>query len=113
MFLNLMVDGPVARPIKWVIKNGMKVYLNLQMESKCLGTRHTTNHQGLLQTILLVFPEPYTFNPQRWIDDACRVYGDLRFLTFGFGRRVSWSTCRKLAFCLSENPAAKIDALAF
>ncbi|KAG2095462.1 uncharacterized protein F5147DRAFT_718405 [Suillus discolor] len=44
--------------------------------------------QGLLQTIPLVFPEPYTFNPQRWIDDTCRVHGDIQFLTFGFGRRV-------------------------
>ncbi|KAG1785221.1 cytochrome P450 [Suillus plorans] len=72
-----------------------------------------------------VFPEPHTFNPQRWIDDAGRVRGDLRFFTFGFGRRVCpgqhvvnrsvfITTALILwAFRLSENPAAKIDTLAF
>ncbi|KAG1844439.1 cytochrome P450 [Suillus tomentosus] len=72
-----------------------------------------------------VFPEPHTFNPQRWIDDAGRVRGDLRFFTFGFSRRVCpgqhvanrsvfITTALILwAFRLSENPAAKIDTLAF
>ncbi|KAG1894747.1 cytochrome P450 [Suillus fuscotomentosus] len=72
-----------------------------------------------------VFPEPHTFNPQRWIDDAGRVRGDLRFFTFGFGRRVCpgqhvanrsvfINTALILwAFRLSENPAAKINTLAF
>ncbi|KAG1841634.1 cytochrome P450 [Suillus tomentosus] len=72
-----------------------------------------------------VFPEPHTFNPQRWIDDAGRVRGDLRFFPFGFGRRVCAgqhvanrsvfiNTALILwAFRLSENPAAKIDTLAF
>ncbi|KAG2099558.1 cytochrome P450 [Suillus discolor] len=72
-----------------------------------------------------VFPEPQTFNPQRWIDDAGRVRGDLRFFPFGFGRRVCpgqhvanrsvfINTALILwAFRLSENPAAKIDTLAF
>ncbi|KAG1855978.1 cytochrome P450 [Suillus subluteus] len=72
-----------------------------------------------------VFPEPQKFNPQRWIDDAGRVRNDLRFFTFGFGRRVCpgqhvanrsifINTALILwAFRLSENPAAKIDTLAF
>ncbi|KAG1840965.1 cytochrome P450 [Suillus tomentosus] len=72
-----------------------------------------------------VFPEPHRFNPQRWIDDAGRVRSDLRFFTFGFGRRVCpgqhvanrsvfITTALILwAFRLSENPAAKIDTLAF
>ncbi|KAG1908889.1 cytochrome P450 [Suillus fuscotomentosus] len=72
-----------------------------------------------------VFPEPHKFNPQRWIDDAGRVRSDLRFFTFGFGRRVCpgqyvanrsvfITTALMLwAFRLSENPAAKIDTLAF
>ncbi|KAG1792730.1 cytochrome P450 [Suillus plorans] len=73
------------------------------------------------------FPEPQTFNPQRWIDDAGRVRDDLRFFAFafGFGRRVCpgqhlanrsvfVNTALILwAFRLSENPAAKIDTLAF
>ncbi|KAG1854462.1 cytochrome P450 [Suillus subalutaceus] len=72
-----------------------------------------------------VFPEPQKFNPQRWIDNAGRVRDDLRFFTFGFGRRVCpgqhvahrstfINTALILwAFRLSENPAAKIDTLAF
>ncbi|KAG2099581.1 cytochrome P450 [Suillus discolor] len=72
-----------------------------------------------------VFPEPHRFNPQRWIDDAGRVRGDLKFFTFGFGRRVCpgqhvanrsvfINTALILwAFRLSENPAAKIDTLEF
>ncbi|KAG2099566.1 cytochrome P450 [Suillus discolor] len=72
-----------------------------------------------------VFPEPHKFNPQRWIDDAGRVRGDLKFFTYGFGRRVCpgqhvanrsvfINTAFILwAFRLSENPATKIDTLAF
>ncbi|KAG1840951.1 cytochrome P450 [Suillus tomentosus] len=72
-----------------------------------------------------VFPEPHRFNPQRWIDDAGRVRSDLRFFTYGFGRRVCSgqhvanrsvfiTTALTLwAFRLSENPGAKIDNLAF
>lgn len=72
-----------------------------------------------------VFPEPHVFNPQRWIDDTGRIRDDLRFFTFGFGRRVCpgqhvanrsifINTALILwAFRLSENPAAKIDTHAF
>ncbi|KAG2096708.1 cytochrome P450, partial [Suillus discolor] len=68
-----------------------------------------------------VFPEPHKFNPQHWIDDAGRVRGDLKFFTFGFGHRqhvvnqsVFINTALILwAFRLLENPAAKIDTLAF
>ncbi|KAG1812009.1 cytochrome P450 [Suillus variegatus] len=72
-----------------------------------------------------VFPEPHRFNSQCWIDNAGRVRGDIRFFTYGFGRRVCpgqhvanrsvfVNTALILwAFCLSENPAAKIDTLAF
>ncbi|KAG1802492.1 cytochrome P450 [Suillus variegatus] len=72
-----------------------------------------------------VFPEPHKFNPQRWIDNAGSVRDDLKFFAFGFGRRVcpgQHVANRSLfittalilwAFRLSENPAAKIDTLAF
>ncbi|KAG1870960.1 cytochrome P450 [Suillus tomentosus] len=68
-----------------------------------------------------VFPEPQTFNPQRWIDDAGRMRDDLRFFTYGFGRcqhLANWSVFVNTAlilwaFCLLENPASKIDTLAF
>ncbi|KAG2140708.1 cytochrome P450 [Suillus cothurnatus] len=72
-----------------------------------------------------VFQEPHKFNPQRWIDNAGRVRNDLRFFSFGFGRQVcpgqyvaNRSTFINTALILwavrlSENPAAKIDTLAF
>lgn len=34
-----------------------------------------------------VFPDPQNFNPQRWIDEAGQLRNDLRFFTYGFGRR--------------------------
>ena len=34
-----------------------------------------------------VFPNPDTFDPQRWIDANGQVRQDLDFCTFGFGRR--------------------------
>lgn len=34
------------------------------------------------------FPDPETFNPQRWIDANGRLRDDLRLFSFGNGRRV-------------------------
>ncbi|KAG2152829.1 cytochrome P450 [Suillus clintonianus] len=34
-----------------------------------------------------VYPEPDAFKPQRWIDDQGNLREDLKFFTFGFGRR--------------------------
>ncbi|KAG1736225.1 cytochrome P450 [Suillus lakei] len=34
-----------------------------------------------------IYPEPYAFKPQRWIDDKGGLRDDLTFVTFGFGRR--------------------------
>ncbi|KAG2120628.1 uncharacterized protein F5147DRAFT_785539 [Suillus discolor] len=39
-----------------------------------------------------VFPEPHKFNPQRWIDDAGHMHGDLKSFTFGFGHRKQLNT---------------------
>ncbi|KAG1807806.1 cytochrome P450 [Suillus subaureus] len=35
-----------------------------------------------------VYPEPYAFKPQRWIDDKGSLRDDLKFFAYGFGRRV-------------------------
>ncbi|KAG1733319.1 cytochrome P450 [Suillus lakei] len=35
-----------------------------------------------------VFPDPEAFNPQRWLNDKGELRNDLKFYTFGFGRRV-------------------------
>ncbi|OJA13774.1 hypothetical protein AZE42_07463 [Rhizopogon vesiculosus] len=35
-----------------------------------------------------VYPDPYAFKPERWLDDAGEMREDLKFYVFGFGRRV-------------------------
>ncbi|KAG1736220.1 cytochrome P450 [Suillus lakei] len=35
-----------------------------------------------------IYPEPYAFKPQRWIDDKGGLRDDLKFFVYGFGRRV-------------------------
>ncbi|KAG1875730.1 cytochrome P450, partial [Suillus subluteus] len=35
-----------------------------------------------------VYPEPYAFKPQRWIDKQGGLRDDLKFFVYGFGRRV-------------------------
>ncbi|KAH7922012.1 cytochrome P450 [Leucogyrophana mollusca] len=72
-----------------------------------------------------VFPDPETFNFQRWLTKDGAFRGDLRTFTYGFGRRVcpgqhvaNRSIYINLAlllwsFRLAENPAAPIDTSAF
>lgn len=35
----------------------------------------------------VAFPDPETFDPQRWLDSECRVRDDMKSFAFGFGRR--------------------------
>ncbi|KDQ65052.1 hypothetical protein JAAARDRAFT_146391, partial [Jaapia argillacea MUCL 33604] len=72
-----------------------------------------------------VFPDPETFNPQRWINKDGNIRDDIRYFNFGFGRRVCVgqhvanrslfiNTALLLwAFTISQNPAKPIDTLAF
>ncbi|KAH9832506.1 cytochrome P450 [Rhodofomes roseus] len=72
-----------------------------------------------------VYPDPETFNPQRWLDANRRLREDLKFFTFGFGRRICVgqhvadnslfiNTALTLwAFNVSQNPSAPIDPDAF
>ncbi|KAG1724633.1 cytochrome P450 [Suillus paluster] len=36
----------------------------------------------------IVFPDPETFNPQRWLDSEGRLKDNMKFIVYGFGRRV-------------------------
>lgn len=36
----------------------------------------------------VVFPDPETFNPRRWLTEEGRIRMDMQFYTYGFGRRV-------------------------
>ncbi|PBK70377.1 cytochrome P450 [Armillaria solidipes] len=72
-----------------------------------------------------VFPDPETFNPQRWIAADGTLRDDIRSYPFGFGRRVCpgqhiatastyINTALTLwAFRLREDEKEKIDTLAF
>ncbi|KAG1740507.1 cytochrome P450 [Suillus paluster] len=36
----------------------------------------------------IVFPDPEIFNPQRWLDEEGHVKDNMKFIAYGFGRRV-------------------------
>ncbi|KAF8551926.1 cytochrome P450 [Imleria badia] len=72
-----------------------------------------------------VFPNPERFDPQRWLTEEGTLRDDLRFCTFGFGRRIcpgQHVANRSIfvngalilwAFRLSEDPKAPIDSFDF
>ncbi|EGN94605.1 hypothetical protein SERLA73DRAFT_62286 [Serpula lacrymans var. lacrymans S7.3] len=72
-----------------------------------------------------VFTDPEKFNPRRWLGDDGQLREDLKFFTFGFGRRacpgqpvanrsVFINTALILwAFRISQNPSYPIDTHAF
>ncbi|KIM72011.1 hypothetical protein PILCRDRAFT_830018 [Piloderma croceum F 1598] len=72
-----------------------------------------------------VYPNPYKFDPQRWLKEDERIRNDLRPVQYGFGRRVcpgQYVADRSVflntplhlwAFQISELPSAPLDILAF
>ncbi|EPS94879.1 hypothetical protein FOMPIDRAFT_1054643 [Fomitopsis schrenkii] len=72
-----------------------------------------------------VYPDPETFKPSRWLDASGRLRNDLKFFTFGFGRRICVgqhladnsvfiNTALILwAFNITQDPTAPIDPDAF
>ncbi|KAI0792853.1 cytochrome P450 [Abortiporus biennis] len=72
-----------------------------------------------------VFPDPETFNPDRWLDDKGHIREDIKHFGFGFGRRVCpgqhladrslfINTAMLLwAFDIAEDPSAPINTMNF
>ncbi|KAF8439310.1 cytochrome P450 [Boletus edulis BED1] len=70
----------------------------------------------------VAFPEPDTFDPQRWIDDEGRLRNNMTSYPYGYGRRVCPGQCLAntslyinlalllWAFRIVERPDAPIDA---
>ncbi|KAG1732153.1 cytochrome P450 [Suillus lakei] len=73
----------------------------------------------------IVFPDPEIFNPQRWLDSEGRLKDHMKFITYGFGRRVCpglhlanqslYITLALLlwSFRILQRPKAPIDTHAF
>jgi len=51
-----------------------------------LTTSYHTSHRAISRDPA-VYPNPDKFDPQRWLNNGGRVRDDLRFPSFGFGRR--------------------------
>ncbi|KAI0086646.1 cytochrome P450 [Irpex rosettiformis] len=72
-----------------------------------------------------VYPDPFLFNPDRWLNDDGLLKDEVPFWNFGFGRRVcpgqhvaNNSLFLNIAlilwaFTVSEDPSGPIDAMAF
>ncbi|KAG1725750.1 cytochrome P450 [Suillus lakei] len=63
--------------------------LRWRPENYCIpaGTTVFGNHWSISRDPD-IYPEPYAFKPQRWIDDKGGLRDDLNFFVYGFGRRV-------------------------
>ncbi|KAG1797387.1 cytochrome P450 [Suillus plorans] len=73
----------------------------------------------------IAFPDPDDFNPQRWLDSEGRLKDDMKFIVYGFGRRVcpgmhlaNHSLYINLAlllwsFRIAQRPGAPINTHAF
>ncbi|KAG0700492.1 cytochrome P450 [Suillus ampliporus] len=86
----------ISEALRWrpMVSNGLahrttKDVIWASDENYCIpaGTTVFGNHWAISRDPE-VYPEPYAFKPQRWIDDRGRLRDDLKFFFYGFGRRV-------------------------
>jgi cytochrome P450 len=83
----------ISEALRWrpVASGGMahRTTKDVIWENYCIpaGTTVFGNHWAISRDPD-VYPDPYAFNPQRWIDDKGGLRDDLKFFPYGFGRRV-------------------------
>ncbi|KAG1875680.1 cytochrome P450 [Suillus subluteus] len=80
----------ISEALRWrpVASAGM-AHRTTEDENYCIpaGTTVFGNHWSISRDPD-VYPEPYAFKPQRWIDDKGGLRDDLKFFPYGFGRRL-------------------------
>ncbi|KZT26043.1 cytochrome P450 [Neolentinus lepideus HHB14362 ss-1] len=103
-----------------------KVTKDIFWRNYCIpeGATIVGNHWSIARDPV-VYPDPESFKPHRWMDEDGRVREDMRYFNFGFGRRVCpgqhvalrsvfINTALVLwAFKVLEDPSMRIDTLAF
>ncbi|KAG1736243.1 cytochrome P450 [Suillus lakei] len=83
----------ISEALRWrpVISGGMahRTSEDVIWENYCIpaGTTVFGNHWSISRDPD-IYPEPYVFKPQRWINDKGGLRDDLQFFVYGFGRRV-------------------------
>ncbi|KAG1727217.1 cytochrome P450 [Suillus lakei] len=83
----------ISEALRWrpVTPGGMahRTTKDVIWENYCIpaGTTVFGNHWSISRDPD-IYPEPYAFKPQRWIDDKGGLRDDLNFFVYGFGRRV-------------------------
>ncbi|KAG2145620.1 cytochrome P450 [Suillus cothurnatus] len=83
----------ISEALRWrpVAAGGMahRTTKDVIWENYCIpaGTTVFGNHWSISRDPD-VYPEPYAFKPQRWLDDQSGLRDGLKFFVYGFGRRV-------------------------
>ncbi|KAG1750413.1 cytochrome P450 [Suillus paluster] len=115
----------ISEAVRWrpIAANGLahRTTTDVIWENYCIpaGTTVLGNHWAISRDPE-VYPEPYAFKPQRWIDDQGHLRDDLKFFHYGFGRRVcpgqhvaNSSALILWAFRLALDPTKPLDDMAY
>ncbi|KAG1841527.1 cytochrome P450 [Suillus subalutaceus] len=81
----------ISEALRWrpVAAGGLAHRTTKDVENYCIPAGTTVfGNQWSISRDPDVYPEPYTFKPQRWINEQGDLRDDLKFFVYGFGRRV-------------------------
>ncbi|KAG1730398.1 cytochrome P450 [Suillus paluster] len=87
------LEAFIAEALRWrpLAPNGFphRTTQDVIWENYCIpaGTTVLGNHWAISRDAE-VYPDPYVFKPQRWLNDQGRMRDDLKFFVYGFGRRM-------------------------